>query len=325
MTFRPLWLTLGACATLTTPAFAQKEQAARAHFTAAGPVAATPRPPVVVEQAPVNTARRPSRPSATATPVAAPLAFGQSLDERLNADGRCVADPRARYYSFTAAPNTRIELTMQSRSFDTVVAIGHFDGCDFESIASNDDGGRPGDGTNSRLIGTLVSGGSYIVKAAALGDGVMSGSYSIALNRLPAQAAVAAPAPLPLRIGTPASGRLGAGDPVIGDRDGASEFISEGGRPYRLYSLTGRAGQTINLALDSDDFDSFLEVGSMSPLGFAAADSNDDGEDTGLNSRLTVTFPTAGTMIVRVSPLGRSSSGGRYTLTATTGAASTRK
>ena len=208
---------------------------------------------------------------------------------------------------------------MQSSSFDTVVAIGHFNGCTFESIADNDDGGAPGDGTNSRLTGTLPRGGSYIVKAAALGDGVMSGADSVALNRLPARPAAATPAPLPLRIGAPVSGRLGPADPVIADQGDTTEFVGEVGRPYRLYSLSGRAGQTVNLALDSDDFDSFLEVGSISPLGFAAADSNDDGENSGLNSRLTVTFPTSGTMIVRVSPLG--SGTGRYTLTATYGSA----
>lgn len=276
------------------------------------PVARTPRPtrPTRPSQPTPQTQQTPAQPLP-------PIAIGQTLNETVQADGRCTLDPASRFYQFRADANTRIEITLRSQSFDPVVEVGRVNGCEFQSLGRNDDGSGVNDGNNSRLTGTLVDGGTYVIRASAYGSRAMNGSYRLALRQLPALPTPATTArTLPLTVGRAVTGTLDSSDPVIettnNERGG---FIqSERGRPYRLYSFSGRAGQSYEFQLDSTDFDSFLEVGVVSPLGFATIDSNDDGPDSGRNSRLTVHFPSNGTVTLRVSPLSAAS--GSYTLTA---------
>ena len=286
-----------------------------------GAVSSPPPVPAVVvpPPAPPRTSTAP-RPRPVAQGPAQPLpsiALGQTLNERVADDGRCVLDPSARFYQFRAEPNTRIEITLRSQSFDPVVEIGRVNGCEFDSLGRNDDGSGVNDGNNSRLVGTLVEGGTYVIRASAYGSRSISGSYRLALQQLPTEAPRATSTrPIALTAGRSANGSLDSSDPAITTTRGSTNgFIERSAdRPYHLYSLAGRAGQSYEIRLDSSDFDAFLESGAMTPMGFAVLDSNDDGPDAGRNSRLTVRFPVNGTITLRVSPLGRGS--GRYTISA---------
>jgi hypothetical protein len=298
------WIMGLAVIALATPAVAQRKPPSSRPATVAAPpmVVALPAPP------------RPA-PSPTITPDLPTIAFDQTVNENFASDGRCVLDPTARFYQFRVDPDTRIEAVMRSSSFDTLLEVGNFDGCEFNAIGRNDDGSGANDGTNSRLSGTLARGGTYVLKASALSGRQMSGNFSVTLRRLPALPVARTATPTPIRVGQPVTGRLTSTDPVIPTTGGDSDFSEGGGRPYRLYALSGRAGQSFTVSLDSDDFDSFLEAGTMSGIGYAAVLSDDDGGD-GLNSRLTVTFQSNDTMIIRVSPL-RAGSTGRYSLSVT--------
>lgn len=265
------------------------------------------------------------------TAAPATIGFGQTIEGEIAAPraGECPpADPRVRSYNVTVEADTRLEVTMRADDFDTLVEIGKLDGCTYTMLASNDDGGGEDDGLNSRLRATLRDAGTYVIRAKSLAeDG--AGKFSLALNRLPPTPPP--PAPIPLTLGASAQGALTANDAMISDSaygdayagEYASEYgaeatidISESGRPYHLYSLTGRAGQEYLIKMDSEEFDSFLEAGSMSPLGYSVSASNDDGggEEDGLNSRLRVKFQTDGTIIIRASPLGNDT--GAYTISA---------
>ena len=277
-------------------------------------------------------------PSAATPPSA--ISFGQTVEGELAAATPvCATDaPNVRTYSFTAEADTRIEITMHADDFDTLVEIGQIADCQFVSIGSNDDGAGSEDGLNSRLVGRLSEAGSYVIRATSFGEGA-AGKFQLSLNRLPA--ARGAPSPIALTVGRRVESKLGSDDAMIeggdtlptnifaeavadaavaaaaGDeaaRTTTAQLIAESGRPYHLYSLTAEAGQEYLIKLDSEEFDSFLEVGVNSPLGYSVAASNDDGggEDDGLNSRLTVKFQSAGTLILRVSPLSADS--GDYTL-----------
>ncbi len=257
----------------------------------------------------------------------ATIGFGQSIEGEIAAPraGECPpADPRIRSYMFTAEAGTRMEVTMRADDFDTLVEIGKMDGCTYTMLGSNDDGSGEDDGLNSRLIATLREAGTYVIRAKSLAeDG--AGKFSLALNRLPPTPPP--PAPIPLTLGASAQGALTANDAMISDTSYADPYaaeyggeasidISESGRPYHLYSLTGNAGQEYLIKMDSEEFDSFLEAGSMSPLGYSVSASNDDGggEEDGLNSRLRVKFQTDGATIIRASPLGNDT--GAYTISA---------
>ncbi len=244
----------------------------------------------------------------------ATIGFGQTLQGEIAGpgNGQCAApDPRIRAYRFTADAGTRVEVTMQADDFDTLVEIGRMDGCTYTMLASNDDGAGEEDGLNSRLVATLREAGSYVIHAKALAeDG--AGRFSVSLKRLPPPPPP--PAPVALTLGQEVSGTLGIDDPTI-PSDYATD-ISESGRPYRLYTLAGRAGQEILIKLDSEEFDPFVEAGAMSALGYSVSASNDDGggEEDGLNSRLRITYQTDGEVVIRVSPLGND--GGAYKLSA---------
>ncbi|MCU0729243.1 MAG: hypothetical protein MUF41_03955 [Sphingopyxis sp.] len=266
---------------------------------------------------------------------AAAIGFGETVRGRIApATESCTPlGPNVRSYTFTAAADDRIEVTLRAEDFDTVVQLGRMDGCRFVVMASNDDGGGEDDGLNSRLQGRLSAAGTYVLRATGLSEEA-EGDYQLTLNRLPAPAA--APTPIAVEVGQRMRGTLTANDAIIADgstsplnfslaaleaaasEDGESSdgptLIMDSGRPYHFYSLTGEAGQEFEIKLDSDEFDPMLDVGVNSPLGFSIARSNDDGggEDDGLNSRMKVKFDSAGTLILRVSPLSRDT--GAYTL-----------
>jgi hypothetical protein len=248
-----------------------------------------------------------SRSAAPAT-----IGFGQTVEGEIAApSGACPSpDPRVRSYNFTISEPTRIEVTMRADDFDTLVQIGKMEGCTYTELGANDDGSGEEDELNSRLVASLRDPGTYVVRATSYQQEAV-GKYSLTLNRLPPPPA--APAPIALTLGQSVEGTLGATDAMI-ENSGAEESIIESSRPYRLYSLTGRAGEEYEITMSSDEFDSFIEIGSMTPLGYSVAMSNDDGggEDDGLNSRMRVKFKTDGTMIVRASPL--SSDAGSYKL-----------
>ncbi len=133
-----------------------------------------------------------------------------------------------------------------------------------------------------------------------------AGKFKLTLTQLAPTAAPAAP--IPLTLGREVRGTLTANDPMIATESYGEDddSVTESGRPYRLYSLTGVAGDEVEIRLMSDEFDSFLEVGADTPLGFSVAASNDDGGEEGdnLNSRLRIKFENPGTVIIRASPLG---------------------
>lgn len=262
-----------------------------------------------------STTDMPAR-AAEPAPTMPEVRIGQTVEGNIAAaETGCRPDPRFRTYRFTAAADSRIEITMQSETFDTVVELGRQDGCEFQSLGANDDGNGPEDGLNSRLRMRIPEAGEYVIRATALNpDG--AGDFTLAVNTLPPPAPE--PAPIALTMDRRVRGTLTDRDATIGGFGETSGYEIEGSRPYHLYTLTGAAGQTVRLKLDSSEFDPVIEVGAQSPLGFSVVAFNDDGggPDDGLNSRLNITFRTAGSVVIRVSPLGPDF--GRYTLEAET-------
>lgn len=274
-------------------------------------------PPVATAPAVAATAQATTAaaPSETTAPTYPALAFDQAVSDEIKAPETaeaCAApDPSVKVYQFHADADTRVEITMTADDFDTVLEIGKMDGCTFNSLGTNDDGGGPDDGLNSRLVARLREAGTYVIHARGITDEV-AGKFELKMRRLPA--AAGAPTPVAIAVGGRAEGELGPNSSTIENDEVDETTVLETGRPYMFYELHGEAGQEFLIRLESDEFDPVIDVGSMSPLGFSVAATNDDGgeEGDGLNSRLTVTFRTAGTMLIRVSPLSADS--GKYTL-----------
>ncbi len=248
---------------------------------------------------------------ATVAPAQTPLPLGESQSGRISTESELLTE-NIYYldsYIITGEAGERIEITMQSEDFDTLLEIGRIEDDRFVELGRDDDGAGELD---SRLVYTFPQNGNYIVRARTFGAGD-TGTYLIEANRLPPPPPP--PPPTAIRRGQTVDGELSAESPAYAPDDFGGAM-----RHYGLYSLRGEAGQTVTVTMRSDDFDSFLEVGGMTPLGFAVQDSNDDGqsgegeEALGLNSRLTVTFQQAGTMMIRATTLGGNTTGA-YSLT----------
>ncbi|QLC25308.1 hypothetical protein HFP57_09930 [Parasphingopyxis algicola] len=247
---------------------------------------------------------------AAALPAAAgaqtPLPTGGSAEGELTRESERVTsnDYYLDSYTVTGSAGDRIAIAMQSDDFDTLLEIGRMEDGEFMQMFVDDDGG---DGLNSRLVFTFPETGSYVVRARTFGADA-TGNYTIEVSEM----APPPPPPPPIRIraGQTMDGTLTMDSPTYSpDSYGGQD------RHYALYELRGREGDTRTVTLRSGDFDAFLEIGGLTPVGFAVVESNDDGaagegeESLGLDSRLTVTFRDSGTLMIRATTLGGGATG----------------
>lgn len=218
--------------------------------------------------------------------VSRPLAFGVPASGTLAEGGPRLEDGDKLYdqYTFTAAAGERVKIETKSSAFDSVVQIGRLSGGNFEEVKSDDDSG--GD-KNARLLAVLADAGEYVVRVHGF-DKDARGAYTVSLDRLPPPAA--APRPKPIRIGQVLRGELTTGSATY------DEF-----RAYDYYELSGRAGQTATIIMRAE-YDAYLDVGVMSPGGFAILKSDDD-SGGGTNAKVDFKFERAGKVLIRVSPL----------------------
>lgn len=200
-------------------------------------------------------------------------------------DGRSVNGNRADAYRFSGREGQRVRIDMTSSAFDTYVEL--FDE-DQTSLATDDDGGP--EGTNSRLIFTLPSTGSYVIEARAFSEA--TGAYRLNLTEVEPEKP-----PQPLAFGATLQGEIDEDDSRDDDDRGFDAFVFE-----------GREGQRIRAIMRSGDFDTYLQIGNAEG-DFSALASDDDGLGEGTDSRLSFTLPSDGRYVLRASPLGSDGEG----------------
>ncbi|NJC42523.1 hypothetical protein GGQ87_002818 [Brevundimonas alba] len=229
---------------------------------------------------------------------AEPLRIGASVEGSLGEGDAAAEDDAYRFdeYLVSARAGQRLEATMRSGAFDTVLEVRRQD--DMDTVIGTDDDGL-GDGTDSRLRFTVTEAGTYILRARTL-SGLEGGAYTLSLTERPP--APRAPRPSGIRLGQTVNGELTARDPEADD-----------GLPYDAFAFRARAGERFAVALDSEAFDPIVRIGRMESGAFAELAQNDDGPDDGLNSRLVFTAPDDGEYLIRVTPLTAAAEG-RYSL-----------
>ncbi len=199
----------------------------------------------------------------------------------------------------TGEANTTVSITLMSSDFDSFLNLGRMVEGEFENIQSNDD--CSSESTVSSCIQfTFGDNGTYVIRANTLNEGE-TGDYTLYVVKkgtFTAQAVNSLPA---LSLGRAVNGELKAGDPIP-----PSTSI-----PIHDYKFTVREGDTIELTLASDDFDTVLTLLDDS---YQHIETNDD-EEYGTNSKLVRRFSQAGTYVVRVSSLAANDLG-TYTLQA---------
>ena len=230
---------------------------------------------------------RPSIPVATLTlnnqPVTGQLAEG----DRVLSQDQTLYD----IYTFTGQAGDRVTIDLASADFDAYLIVLKPDG---EELSQDDDSGGQ---SNARVTTTLPSNGTYTVFVNTSGSN-QQGQYS--LRARSGGPAAANPGRQAGAIILQESGTLSPTSPRLSDNS-----------PYQEYRLNGRAGQRIEITLESSEFDPYLMVADPQDEKLADAD---DISDTNQNAALVVQLPSTGTYRVIVNaydPQGR----GQYQLT----------
>ncbi|HYD28834.1 PPC domain-containing protein [Brevundimonas sp.] len=229
---------------------------------------------------------------------AEPLAVGATVEGSIGEGDLTGGGDSYRYddYAVRVRAGQRLEAVLRSEAFDAFLEVFP-EGAADEALASDDDG--LGEGTDSRLRFTATAAGTWILRARPL-SGLEGGAYTLSLAERPP--APRAPRPSGIRLGQTVNGDLTARDPETDD-----------GAPYDAFSFRARQGDRFTVALDSEAFDPVLRVGRMIDRAFVQLAENDDGPDSGLNSRLVFTAPDDGDYLIRVTPLN-GAGGGAYAL-----------
>ena len=231
------------------------------------------------------------RPPAGRAPRPAAIRIGQSIEGALTArDPETEGGQAYDAYSFRASAGERFVIDLVSEAFDPVVRVGRMRAGEFDELAMNDDTLETG--LNSRLLFTAEEAGDYIIRATPLSPG-NEGAYTLTLDRGPELAAAQA-----LEIGVPVNGAL-----TEDDGKGA------GGSTADIYRFSGREGQRIRVDMNSDEFDTYLELFDASHVSLA---EDDDGGVEGTDSRLTFTLPRTGAYFIEARAFTEST--GAYSL-----------
>ncbi|NUN65885.1 peptidase [Pseudanabaena biceps] len=109
----------------------------------------------------------------------APIAIGLDVKDTLtDKDIPTGQKGFARDYAIAAEKDERLEITVISSSFDTVLSLLDSKG---EVIAENDD--AAGDSTNSLVFFKVRQSGNYIVRVSSFG-GSSGGKFTLTVNKL---------------------------------------------------------------------------------------------------------------------------------------------
>lgn len=201
-------------------------------------------------------------------------------------------------YTFEAEAGTRISASMFSEELDAYLILLGPDG---DSLAQNDDDGNS---TNARIELQLPTSGTYTLLANSY-QGGEEGQYrlSVQSNRnagRPNGRPNVTPPPSTGGVILSERGELRSGDAVLPSDNSL----------YDEYRFEGRAGQQVQILLESSDFDTYLALldGSGNLI-----DQNDDIAQGNTNSALNLRLPRNGTYVIIVNAFDATGRG-RYQL-----------
>jgi hypothetical protein len=234
---------------------------------------------------------------AASTGGSRPISFG-GTEEGILADTDEEDSENGKFYdayAFRGRAGQRIEAVMTSGDFDTYLALGRLDGCEWEELATDDDGGED---TGSRLRYVIPADGEYVIRATSFGEN--TGTYTLALRE---RAANQSPA---------SARRISAGATVNGELDEGDAVLDTDQSFYELWTYQGQAGEQLRISMDAAEFDTYLAIGRMDGDEWEEIATMDDGGE-GTNSLLEVTLPAAGEYVIRANSFGADETG-TYTL-----------
>jgi hypothetical protein len=241
---------------------------------------------------------------ATAAPQAAgelpTLAIGETASGTLSASSpRSHAGGRFQAWRFEARAGERIVADARSSAFDAYLLLARLAGGITEVIREDDDGGE---GTDARIRHTVGEDGTYVLVVRSWSD-EGTGTFTLSLaDRGPAPPVVSRPLPMGARMET----RI--------DPDGAT-FLTDWDDeiPFHFWTFEGNQGDEVQIGMEADGFDSYLELGTLRDGVFEVEAWDDDGGN-GTDALLRYRLTRTGTHVIRARPLGSFLSDGAYTI-----------
>ncbi len=224
-----------------------------------------------------------------------PIQVGQRVTGAIAAsDPSLPSGESADVYTFTGQPGHEVSIEMESTELDSYVMVFGPQG----EMWENDDSGG---GLNASVTVPVPSQGTYRVVATTYRAG-MTGAYELKVFAASRQASVAPRRqPHPTPSAATQSGTLGEGDGQLQ----SGEFVDR-------FDVQLQAGQRLELALSSTEFDTYLIV--RGPDG--TQQQNDDIQSGNTNSALSYAVQQSGLHQVLVTSY-RPGETGAYTLQAT--------
>lgn len=201
-------------------------------------------------------------------------------------------------WRFQGQAEHRYRVTLRSEDFDAFLAVGTHAGTECEECEVDDDGAG---GTDALVQFTGRADGTYEIRANSY-DAEELGGYVLTLEDEGIVDEPEEPADdgIPIVLDQTVEGDLTRQDVKMGD-----SYVD-------TYTYQGRAGETVQISLSSDDFDTYIEMGQVDGGECRDMDGNDDGGE-GTNSLLTITFPDNGAYHIHVRSAGQGETGA-YTL-----------
>lgn len=229
----------------------------------------------------------------------ADVTFGEDISASLTVDdGVSSRGGYADRYTFNGAAGASVRISMTSFEIDCYLQV---EGPSGVVIAEDDDGGT---GTDSMLMLTLPSDGSYTVVATSYSAGA-EGAYTLRVAEF-----VQVPlSPQTLTRDVSVSGRLDEGDATMGSHG----YVD-------AYDIELEHGDRVDFVAESYDFDTYIYL--IGPTGERVAEDDDSGA-TGTNSRITYAAQAAGSHRLLVTSFGGFSTGAYTVLAGEVGTSTT--
>lgn len=237
-------------------------------------------------------------------PAARLLSLGSTVESRLGPDSPITynaweAEVRYEPYSLYLEAGQRIRIAMDATEFDPYLEIvADLNSEEAEIIAQDDDGGE---GSNALLNFRAETTGMYYLRARSFGSDAV-GAYTLRAELRPIPPAAT---PIPIAIGMARNGTLSPESPLM---DTAwSQDVA-----YDLYAVDVPAGQSFTIQMLSEEFDTYVEFGRITPDGFEVLNANDD-DGEGSNALLRIVNSEGGSFFIRARAYS-SNQFGPYTL-----------
>lgn len=222
------------------------------------------------------------------------LAIGRTITDRLNSSNEVLSDGSyAQRYRIQLTQNQVVQITLQGDDFDAYLMLQDDTGA---VVAQDDDSAG---GTDARIDFTAPKTGAYTVIVNSLGR-EQEGEFALFVESIRGGSTATAAQTAtrrPISIGQTLNGTFSAASPTLDD-----------GSHYADYILAGTPNQTVEIHLESDEFDAYLQFGVLTNGQFESITSDDDG-GSGTNSRIRHRFTDSRTYVIRANTLEEGETG----------------